>query len=98
MGDGADMALSETLDAEDERFLFRSGGMSDLEAFDRGHIDELGRYNDPPMFPKRARTYACKYCGARGLRWVETQLGWRLADESGARHVCAEYEQSRRPA
>jgi hypothetical protein len=30
----------------------------------------------------------CKYCGATGFHWVDTEGGWRLADYSGKLHNC----------
>lgn len=42
MGDGADLALEEMEDFEEDRCLFRTGQMSDEEAYERGTIDELG--------------------------------------------------------
>lgn len=91
MGDFADMALSETMDMEDERFTYRMGGMSDLHAYDAGIIDERGGYIT-------AHTYSpfktCKHCGAGGLRWKNTDGGWRL--HAGAElHNCAAYMPAR---
>lgn len=91
MGDFADMALSETMDMEDERFLYRMGGMSDLKAYDAGIIDERGGYI-------AARIYTpfktCRHCGASGLKWKSTDGGWRL--HAGADlHNCAAYMPAR---
>lgn len=47
MGDGADMALDETMDDEEARLDYTTGQMTDLEAFERGLIDELGFMYNP---------------------------------------------------
>ena len=47
MGDFADDALNEAMDAEDERLEFRLGKMSHEEAYERGIIDEFGAEISP---------------------------------------------------
>ena len=42
MGDMADMFLDEVMDYEDLRLDYRSGKITDEEAYDLGLIDELG--------------------------------------------------------
>ena len=91
MGDMADYALDETMDAEDDRFLYRIGGMSDADAYNLGIIDELGFYDHKPMFSStpKATSKTCKHCGKTGLQWKETVVGgWRLAAKNGKLHVC----------
>lgn len=35
----------------------------------------------------------CRYCGRRGLKWKETDQGWRLADANTEEiHICKEYK------
>jgi len=56
MGEFADYALDETMDAEFDRMEWRLGLMSDLEAFDRGIIDSQGF--EPSAFTGRSRWFA----------------------------------------
>ena len=42
MGDGADMALEESLDYEEEVLEYQLGRISDTEAYEQGLIGELG--------------------------------------------------------
>ena len=42
MGDMADDFLDDVMDMEDARLDYRTGLMSDEEAYERGIIDELG--------------------------------------------------------
>jgi hypothetical protein len=45
---------------------------------------------------KRHTRPTCKYCGMRGLKWKETDRGWRLSDSNtGELHTCKEYFQSK---
>lgn len=98
MGDMADYALEQVYDAEDERFAYRMGEMSDQDAYDAGIIDEMGGYNHPPMFghntrahrtiPSTSSSKTCGHCGTTGLRWVDTGHGWRLADSQNKVHSC----------
>ena len=89
MGDMADYALEQVLDHEEDIFRYRNGGMSDLEAYDLGIIDEHGYQ----YYSLRASSKACKHCGETNLVWIETQHGWRLANKSGAFHICSSYKQ-----
>lgn len=85
----ADYALDGVMNAEDDRFEYRMGRMSDARAYDLGIIDELGEYNHPPMFS--APYKICKYCGKKGLVWFITGTGWRLAEKDGIIHSCEKY-------
>ena len=88
MGDMADMALSDTMDMEDLRFEYFMGGMSDLDAYDYGIIDEMGGERYKPMFASpKPSSKTCKYCGTTGLHWSSTSTGWRLTDSHGI-HEC----------
>ena len=94
MGEFAGYALDETMDAEDDRFLYRQGLMSDSDAYDLGIIDELGYYNHPPMFFSQHRaplSKTCRYCGESGLQWKSTEKGWRLSHGNNV-HVCDKYK------
>lgn len=42
MGDGADLALDEMLDNEEDLLDFKTGRMSQAAAYEAGIIDELG--------------------------------------------------------
>lgn len=77
MGEFAGYALDEAMDAENDRWLYRQGVMSEAVAYDLGIVDHLGRYEHVPMFP-RSTSKTCKHCGASGLRWKNTEHGWRL--------------------
>lgn len=92
MGEMADYTLDQVMDAEDDRFLYRTGGMSDAMAYDLGIIDELGGYSHPPMFLPRVTTKACKHCGMKGLIWKDTGNGWRLAAQNCELHTCAQHK------
>lgn len=84
MGDGADMFLEQVEAFEDLRLEYHLGGMSDVEAYEQGIVDELGfEYipGDPPT-PK-----TCRCCGKSGLHWEQRNAKWRLFDERGI-HNC----------
>lgn len=94
MGDMADFALEQVMDAEDDRFEYRMGRMSDALAYDLGIIDECGGYSHPPMFstPRAAaHNKKCRYCGKVGLQWKNVESGWRLAERDGTVHCCEQY-------
>jgi len=96
MGDMAAVALDQTMDAEDDRFLYRTGGMSDATAYELGIVDELGGYDHPSMFltVRSSIPRVCKYCNATNLHWVNFPGGWRLAMANGTVHSCDEYQSS----
>jgi hypothetical protein len=93
MGEFADYALDEAMEAENDRWLYRSGALTDKQAFELGIIDHLGRYAHRPMFASQPAPKVCKHCGASGLVWRETPRGWRLYDSDGI-HTCAQYRAS----
>lgn len=35
-------------------------------------------------------TRVCRYCKQRGLHWVETDRGWRMADRNDQIHNCCD--------
>lgn len=88
MGDMADYALEQVMDAEEDRFLWRIGRMSDFEAYELGIIDENGADLTHPMFRRRSSTKTCRHCGASGLVWKSVGSKWRLATPDGVIHSC----------
>jgi hypothetical protein len=89
MSEFASYAVGEAMDAENDRWLYRQGIMSDADAFDLGVIDHCGQYCHVPMFSALYKT--CKHCGSHGLTWMQTKTGWRLG-RGGAVHVCEQYK------
>lgn len=87
MGDMADMALDHVMDMEEKRLDWMTGHMSDLEAMECGVLDEQGYYHGPSSGTSKQ----CKFCGKDGLRWGQTESGWRLFDGT-AIHTCKEYK------
>lgn len=88
MGEFADYALEETMNAEDDRLAYRLGDMSQFEAYELGIIDELGYEAGPRMsVPKR-----CRHCGATNLHWGQTTIGWRLFSADNTLHECKQYQ------
>jgi hypothetical protein len=77
-GEFAGYALDETLDAEDDRFAYRSGSMSDAEAYELGVIDELGFYNHLPMFGQLPRQHKRANSEAMSLSGTMRRLGAAL--------------------
>lgn len=87
MGDFADMALSETMDMEAERFEFRHSARQNYQlAYERGIIDEHGA-----EYLARSTGKTCRNCQRAGLRWGRTDGGWRL-HEGAEVHKCAGYK------
>ena len=98
MADMADFALGDVMDAEDDRFAYIMGDMSDGEAYERGIIDEMGGSNHPPILGRsgESATKQCAHCGVGGLQWVSVDHDrWRLADHDGNLHTCTSYSQHR---
>lgn len=91
MGDMADYALEQVMDAEDDRFSYRMGGMSDAMAYDLGIIDSRGAESYRPMFKRISVAKQCKHCGLGGLHWKQVGSGWRLASPDGKIHSCANH-------
>jgi len=89
MGDMADFVLNDVLDDEEARARFRSGGMSQISAFDRGIIDELG-FEGKGADIKKGRT-VCKHCGQGGLLWKQYYGRWRLFELTRI-HTCKKYK------
>ena len=88
MGEFADYAVDEAMEAENLRWLYRQGSMSDLEALDLGIIDHEGMYNHRPMLTSSTSPLkTCRHCGKTGLIWKQTDRGWRLHGAGGI-HSC----------
>ena len=92
MGEMADYALDQVMDAEDDRFLYRIGQMSDTEAYDLGIIDELGFYDHKPMFKNRTKQICCKFCNDTNVTWKQFSHGWKLVDPNNIIHTCTKYK------
>ena len=88
-GEFAGYALDESIDEENDRWLYRQGVMRDPEAYERGIIDHVGRYKHAPMFP-RGTLKTCIHCAKSGLSWIRTDKGWRLG-EGGVVHACPQW-------
>lgn len=95
MGEFAGYALDEAIDAENDRWLYRQGVMSDHDAYELGIVDHYGSYRHVPMFP-RSTTKTCRHCGAAGLSWVAYGGGWRLG-RGGLVHSCQQYSHKPTP-
>ena len=39
----------------------------------------------------KRESVTCRYCGVKGLHWVETEKGWRLAGANEEIHSCDQY-------
>lgn len=88
MGEFAGYALDETVDAENDRWLYCRGWMRDEVAFDLGIIDHMGRYEHVPMFSTR-RKLRCRHCGSTDVRWRQQGGKWVLfSTQSGVEHRC----------
>ena len=85
MGDMADMFLEQVEDMEELRLDYRTGQMSDFEAYELGIIDEQGAYTGPSYGRDRSRT--CRCCGKGGLLWGKVDGKFRLF-ENGSVHDC----------
>lgn len=52
-------------------------------------LDQIDYY----YYNERSRTKQCKYCLQKGLKWVQTDKGFRLFDKNNKIHICEKYEQ-----
>jgi len=101
MGDMADFFLEHVEDMEEARFEYRSGSMSDFEAYELGIIDEMGFYIGPKYGKDRSdemgfyigpkygkdRSRVCRCCNKGGLLWGKVGDKFRLF-ENGVIHRC----------
>ena len=72
MGDMADMAIEAGMDDEEWLTDYFLGGHSDIEAYERGFIDEYG------ALYKTIRYKTCRCCHESGLTWGQHDGKWRL--------------------
>ena len=86
MSEMADMFLESVLCMEEMRLDYKTGHMSDVEAYDAGIIDENGSYVGPNYGRSRFKT--CRCCNQSGLHWENRDGRWRLCDERGV-HQCS---------
>lgn len=93
MGDMADFALEQVDYMENLRFEYRSGNMSDHEAYDHGIVDEMGGYIGP-SYGRRKKPACCKYCLTQAVKWNKFPDGtWRLQNiGDGKVHTCNAYK------
>jgi len=56
-----------------------------------GHIEDD---DDEEKYEYTPRVIGCRYCGKTGLKWVQVEGKWRLAEPSGL-HVCDAYKSRR---
>jgi len=92
MGDMADYFLEEVEDFECRRLDYKSGRISDEEAYDRGIIDEMGYEYIPGVSTGKAgsldnQSKTCRSCGTARLHWGKHKGKWRLFDLHGL-HQC----------
>jgi hypothetical protein len=45
-------------------------------------------YHDEDDIPSGPQEKTCRSCGKRGLYWIQTKEGWKLANKKGELHVC----------
>ena len=76
MGEMADFALGEVFDFDEDVQRYRSGQMSDQDAYESGIIDEMGY--EPSARTAGGKLKTCKYCGQTGLNWKKLNGKWRL--------------------
>lgn len=80
----ADYFLDHVDNEEEMRLDFRTGKMSNSEAYENGLIDELGY--EPHAYPPKI--LICKYCKKGNLSWSKVDNKWRLF-ENGKIHKCS---------
>ena len=85
MGEMADYALEQVEEMEDLRFRYRTGDMSDDEAFELGIINEMGGYETSGH--KHSIKKTCKFCHMNNLYWGLSNNKWRLF-EGDSVHIC----------
>jgi len=83
MGDMADFYNDQVEEMEFERGNFRMGLMSELEAYEKGIIDEFGYEANAWT----GRTISCRCCKKKNLHWQQHNGKFRLFDGRGI-HKC----------
>ena len=88
MSEFADMAIDRGFTELEDLMDYRGGAISDMEAYDRGVIDEMGgEIGNTNYGSYRHRSITCKHCKLTGLHWLNTKDGWRTAS-NGIVHEC----------
>jgi|GEM_PF-3461450 len=80
MGDMADYFLGQVETFEEQR-LDRKHGISDIEAYELGIVDELGNEL------RNTKMKTCRCCGQSNLQWNIHNSKWRLFEGSKL-HEC----------
>ena len=62
----------------------------DQEWHEQNDPDGWEQENDGITFSK-SKTKTCRFCGTKGLSWVDTKYGWRLFDKNHL-HACAQHK------
>lgn len=78
MGDMADLAMDQSFDAW-------------CDETDREFDEDGTEHDDSFWMPRSKKTKTCRFCGTKGLSWVETKYGWRLFDKKEL-HTCMEHK------
>lgn len=76
------------------------GDMTDYYLSQEDPFDPLGTYwespepegEHPPSPRSSSVAIGCRYCLAGPFQWAETAHGFRLVNERGEIHSCAEYD------
>jgi len=88
MGEMADFYNEQVEEMEFERGNYHMGLMSDVEAYEKGIIDELG-YEANAWTGHAPKPKVCRCCGEMDLHWAITPKGkWFLVDRTNKMHEC----------
>lgn len=83
--------MSDTFDHEGDAW----DSLDDIYFEGNGEEPDCGQ----PMAVRQPKSKSCKHCGATGLRWINTDRGFRLySDAEQELHVCEQFRASRTPA
>lgn len=70
---------------------YNGGYLSVCENDEDDEDDEYKDYSPSiTLFKKFKKFKKCKYCGESGLKWFQTENGWRLFNSKGI-HSCKNY-------
>ena len=86
MGEIADWINEQGEEEEIAQTAYHMGLMTDLEAMERGILDEDGYEHWYTLKP-----LVCKYCGKKNLHWIRVPEGWRVGDKRGL-HQCPHFK------
>lgn len=79
----ADFYNEQVEEMEFQRSNYRAGGMSDIEAYEKGIIDEFGYEH----FDTTNKKKTCRCCQTENLHWASREGKWFLFDDKGL-HKC----------